>query len=226
VRYFCDFEGEYWDNLVNDQLNKDNLPAGTFTFAWYDGETDLAGEVAEPYAGYWEGVALSNYCSKDYVNNGNPSNSQLYAYVDSAYSGDNFLICNGFMSGRVELRFQSRTSFIESMMVANTTYSYAEVMHAQTYAEQPLGNNESIWIEAEGFINGSDEVQAVAKFYLYEKGRPSFEGWKKWYMTSMCRVDRVVMSVKWDGEGERMPYPAYFAIDNIVTVRYEPVAEK
>ena len=125
------------------------------------------------------------------------------------------------MSGCVELRFDSKSSFIESMMIANTTYSRNATGNGFRTAERPLGENESIWIEAEGYVNGSDKVQATAKFYLYEKGKPSFDGWKKWYMTSMCKVDRVVMYVKWDGQGEWMPYPAYFAVDDIVVVRQE-----
>ena len=71
VRYLCDFEGAYWDSLVNDQLNNDNLPAGTFTFSWYEEESGLAGEVTEPWSGYWEGVALSNFCSMAEDENGN-----------------------------------------------------------------------------------------------------------------------------------------------------------
>lgn len=219
-RYLCDFEGVYWDGLVNDQLNNDNLPAGTFAFGWHDDVSDLAGAVTEPYPGYWEGVALSNFCSMVADEDGTYK-KQLYAYVEKPYSGKNFIICNGFMSGCVELRFDSKSSFIESMMIANTTYSRNATGNGFRTAERPLGNNESIWIEAKGYVNGSDEVQATAKFYLYEKGKPSFEGWKKWYMSSMCKIDKVVMYVKWDGQGEWMPYPAYFAVDDIVVVRQE-----
>ncbi len=219
-RYLCDFEGVYWDGLVNDQLNNDNLPAGTFAFEWHDDVSDLAGAVTEPYQGYWEGVALSNFCSIVADEDGTYE-KQLYAYVEKPYSGKNFIICNGFMSGCVELRFDSKSSFIESMMIANTTYSRNATGNGFRTAERPLGNNESIWIEAKGYVNGSDEVQATAKFYLYEKGKPSFEGWKKWYMSSMCKINKVVMYVKWDGQGEWMPYPAYFAVDDIVVVRQE-----
>ena len=223
--YKCDFEGDYWSSLVDDRLNSDNLPAGTFATRWYDEETDIIGEVIEPFPGYWEGVALSNFCSMVADEDGTYE-KQLYAYVEKPYSGNNFIICNGFMSGYVELRFDSKRSFIESMMIANTTYSRNATGNGFRTAERPLGDNESIWIEAEGYINGSDEVQAIAKFYLYTNGKPAFEGWKKWYMTSMCKIDRIRMYIKWDGQGEWMPYPAYFAIDDIVTVRHEPVADK
>lgn len=218
--YTCNFEGAYWDALVDENLNKDKLAEGSFTYQWYDESSDLAGEVIEPWSGYWEGVAISNFCSKEPDTDGT-FEKQLYAYVDAPYSGRNFLICNGFMSGYMELRFDSKTSFIESMMVANTTYSRNATGNGYRTAERPLDKSESIWIEAEGYINGSDKVQATAKFYLYKNGKPAFEGWKKWYMTSMCKIDRLRMYVKWDGESGFNPYPAYFALDDIVVVRQE-----
>jgi hypothetical protein len=218
-RYLCNFEGDYWNALVDSNSNGDNLANGTLATSWHDEKSGLAGEVTVPFDGYWGGLALSNHCSKDLQNDGTPT-SQLYAYVDSAYSGENFLICNCFY-GPVELRFESKTSFIESIMIANTTYSYAVATNGNHLTE-PLPANVSIWIEAKGFIKGSDEVQATAKFYLYENGKPAFEGWSKWYMTSMCAVDRVVFSIEWNGTAEYNPYPAYFAMDNIVVVRKEP----
>ena len=215
-RYTLNFEGAYWDALVDSNPNGDNILGGTIARKWYDENTDLVGEVTEPYPGYWEGIALSNHYSKDFESNGTEQ-SQLVAYVDAPSSGRNFIVCNSFLGTPAELRFESKTSFIESMMVANTTYSYNSTKNGYRMA-RPLAENESIWIEAKGYINGSDEVQATAKFYLYKSGQPAFEGWQKWYMTSMCEIDKIVFSIEWDGEGYNN-YPAYFAIDDIVTVR-------
>lgn len=214
-RYPLDFEGAYWDALVDSHPNGNNLTNGSIATSWHDVKSDIAGEVTIPYDGYWGGLALSNHCSKDLQNNGSPTD-QLYAYVDSAYSGNNFLICNCF-SGGVELDLGEEPAYIESIMVAHTTYSYAVTTQGNYMTEnQPLDKNSSIWIEARGYINGSDEVQATATFYLYENGEPSFEGWKKWYMTSMCRANRVVFDIKWSSD---KVYPSYFAIDDIVVVR-------
>ena len=214
--YLCTFEGKYWDALVDSSPNGSNLLNGTIASSWYDEVSDLKGEITIPYEGYWSGLALSNHCSKDCENDGQPDD-QLYAYVDSAYSGKNFVVCNCFWGG-VELRLDSKTSFFESMMVANTTYLY-NVAKNGNHLTPPLGDKESIWIEATGYINGSDEVQATATFYLYKDGKPAFEGWKKWYMTSMCKVDKIVLDVKWNGSGYN-PYPAYFALDDISVVRH------
>ena len=213
--FLCDFEGDYWNSLADSDANGANLLNGTIVTSWHDEKSDLAGEVFQPYTGYWEGVALSNHCSVDCENDGQ-SDDQLYAYVDKAYSGKNFLICNAFMNSPF-LYFKSNRSYIGSMLIALTTYSYNATMNGN-HLTLPLGKDESIWIEAEGYINGSEEVQATAKFYLYENGKPAFNGWKKWYLTSMCKIDKIVFNIKWNREGY-LPYPAYFAIDDIDVVR-------
>lgn len=223
-RYVCDFEGAYWDALVDSNANGDNLTNGTIATSWKEERSGLAGGVTQPYPGYWEGVALSNHCSMDPDEDGT-YDKQLNAYVKSAYSGENFLICNGFMSGCVELRLEKASSWIESVRVANTTYSRNVTGNGYRTAERPLGETESIWIKAEGYLNGSDEVQATSTFYLYKSGKPAFEGWQRWYMTSMCKVDRVVFRIEWDGTAEYNPYPAYFALDDVVVVRQEPKEE-
>ena len=218
VRYTCDFEGAYWDSLVDSDPNGNNLLNGTIARAWYDEESDIMGVVEEPYTGWWSGLALSNHCSLDLQKDGNEFN-QLCTYVESAYSGKNFLICNCFFGG-VELAFKSKTSYVESMMVANTTYSYNVVTNGN-HIDGPLAEGKSIWIEAKGYLNGSDEVQATSTFYLYKNGKPAFDGWAEWNIaSSMARVDRLVFDIKWDGEGYN-PYPAYFALDDIKVVRQE-----
>ena len=217
-RYICDFEGNYWDSLVDSDPNGANLLNGTIPTSWCDDKSGLTGEVSQPYNGYWEGAALSNHCSKDWENDGQP-NDQLYAYVDKAFSGKNFVICNAFMNSPF-LALKNKSGFIGSMNIALTTYSYNATMNGN-HITPALGASESIWIEAKGYINGSNDVQATAKFYLYENGKPAFEGWKKWYLTSMCEIDKIVFEIKWNGEGEYNPYPAYFAIDDIEVIQKE-----
>jgi hypothetical protein len=223
--YLCDFEGAYWDALVDSSVNGENLLNGTITPSWHDQASDLAGEVSQPFPGYWEGVALSNHCSTDCEANGSPTD-QLYAYVDAAYSGSNFLICNAFMNSPC-LYFESKRSYIATMQVALTTYSYNATMNGN-HLTPALGANESIWIEAVGYTideNGVEHQEATSQFYLYKNGQPAFTGWKKWYLTSLPMVDKVVFNIKWDGVGEYNPYPAYFAIDDIEVVRTEKIEE-
>lgn len=217
--YLCDFEGDYWNALVDSDPNGNNLLNGTIAASWQDEKSGLAGKVTVPYEGYWEGLALSNHCSKDCENDGKPDD-QLYAYVDGAYSGENFLICNCFFGG-VELYLGEEPAFVESLMVANTTYLHA-VATQGNHLTLPLDKNTSIWIEAAGYLDGSDQIQATAKFYLYKNGEPAFEEWEKWYMTSMCKVNKIVFDIKWSGK-DYNPYPAYFAMDDIRLVRHKTI---
>ncbi|MBP3550672.1 MAG: DUF4465 domain-containing protein [Alistipes sp.] len=220
VKHYCsDFEGDYWNALVDSNPNGNNLTNGSIATSWHDEKSGIAGVVTIPYEGYWGGLALSNHCSKDLQNHGSPTD-QLYAHVDSAYSGTNFLICNCFWGG-VELSLGEEPAYIESIMVAHTTYSYA-VTTQGNHLTAPLDKSTSIWIEASGYIDGSDEVQATAKFYLYKNGEPAFEGWEKWYMTSMSKVNKIVFDVKWSGK-DYNPYPAYFAMDDIKLVRHKAI---
>lgn len=217
--FLCDFEGEYWDSLVDSDPNGSNLLNGTIATSWCDEKSGLSGAVSQPYEGYWEGVALSNHCSTDYTSNGKPTD-QLYAYVNNAYSGNNFLICNAFMDSPF-LTFESKQSYIGSMQIALTTYSYNATMNGN-HLTPPLGKDESIWVEAVGYTikNGEEREEATAKFYLYENGNPAFTGWKKLYLVSICKVDKIVFNIRWNGEGY-LPYPAYFAIDDIDIVQKE-----
>jgi hypothetical protein len=218
-RYLCNFEGDYWDALVDTNPNGDNLLNGSISPIWHDGHSDLMGKVSQPFEGYWEGVALSNHCSTDYAAKGSPRD-QLYAYTDAAYSGRNFIICNAFMDSPF-LAFDSKRSYIESMQIALTTYSYNATMYGN-HLTPPITKEHSIWVEAVGYTieDGVEREEATTKFYLYENGQPAFTGWKKIYFSSMSKVDKIVFNIKWNGNGF-LPYPAYFAIDDIVVVRQE-----
>ena len=154
--YTCDFEGDVWDALVDSNVNGDNLLNGTIAPSWHDEASDRAGEVSQPFPGYWEGVALSNHCSRDCEASGSPRD-QLCAYVDAAYSGKNFIICNAFMDSPY-IRFKSKRSYIKSLRVALTTYSYNATMNGN-HLTPPLASNESIWVEAAGYtmIEGTDK---------------------------------------------------------------------
>lgn len=233
AHYLCDFEGEYWDGLVDSPQYMGKLLYSENPYSWFDGETNLVSEsdIFE-YDGfyYWNnGTALSNYFTTDY-NSAGSYEEQLTVFAESAYSGQNCIVCTGYYSGvagdyRPSLYFKDgKPRFIGSMMVANTTYS-RYVVENGNHMTGPLAENQSIWIEAEGFVlndKGIEESVATAQFYLYKNGRPAFEGWRKWYMTSMCKIYKIKFEVKWDGAGVNN-YPAYFAIDDIEVVSHEPI---
>ena len=51
-RYTLNFEGAYWDALVDSSVNGDNLLGGAIARVWHDDKSDLVGEILEPYTGY------------------------------------------------------------------------------------------------------------------------------------------------------------------------------
>ena len=229
-RYTLNFEGAYWDSLVDNPQYGGELLYSATPYSWYDEVTDLASDsTASEYAGqyYWEkGAALSNYYTTSYdLIMAEPYEEQLTVFAEGAHSGSNCIVCTVYYDFgedfRPSLYFKNRRSFIESMWVANTKYTRYAAKNGYRMTA-PLDKGESIWIEAEGFIieNGEEKSVAKAKFYLYENGKPAFEGWKKWYMSSMCEVDKVKFDLKWNGEGAN-EHPKYFAIDDIVVVRRE-----
>ena len=224
--YLCKFEGAYWNALVDNKQYGGELLYGAAPYSWYDEASDLASDSEkEGYDGiyYWvNGMAVSNYFSTDYVSNGT-FEEQLTICAEYAYSGKNAIVCYTGWGNRPSLYFKSKRSFIESMMVANTTYSRNVAENGYRMADDKLAENQSIWIEAEGFIideNGNEVSEAKTTFYLYKNGKPAFEGWKKWYLTSMPKVDIVKFNILWDGNGDN-PFPAYFALDDIKVVRQE-----
>ena len=229
-RYLCNFEGAYWDALVDSEQYMGPLLYSAIPYSWYDAASDLASDsTSSEYDGvyYWgNGTALSNYFSTDYASNGTFM-EQLTICAEGAHSGRNAIVCTGYYTGwgdfRPSLYFKSKRSFIESVWVANTTYSRNVAENGYRMADDKLAEDKSIWIEAEGFVvdeNGAEVSVAKTKFYLYKNGKPAFEGWTKWYLTSMPKVDIIKFNVLWDGEGDN-PFPAYFALDDITVVRQE-----
>ena len=229
-RSTLDFEGAYWDSLVDNPQYGGGLLYSATPYSWYDERTNLASDsTSSEYFGqyYWEkGFALSNYYTTSYdLTMTEPYEEQLTVFAEGAYSGKNCAVCTVYYDGvedpRPSIYFKNKRGFIESMMIANTKYSRYSAKNGYRMAVA-LAEDESIWIEAEGFIieNGEEKSVAKAEFYLYKSGKPAFEGWKKWYMTSMCEVDKVKFDVKWDGVGENN-HPKYFAIDDIVVVHKE-----
>lgn len=229
-RYLCNFEGAYWSALVDSPQYMGNLLYSETPYSWYDEKTDLASDSTNSeYDGvyYWgNGTALSNYFTTDY-NSASTFMEQLTVCTEGAHSGSNCIVCTGYYSSNGDFRpsiyFKNRRGFIESMWVANTTYLCSVAENGYRMAEA-LADNQSIWIEAEGFtIEDGKEVSAgISNFYLYKDGKPAFKGWKKWYVTSLPMVDKIKFNLKWNGDGDN-PYPAYFALDDITVVRHEAI---
>lgn len=233
-RVTLDFEGDYWNALIdNPQYGGDLLYKGE-NYSWYDEATDL--EHSNLASGYeWDGVyyytatafmAVSNYLSTDYAANGS-SAAQLTVYGSAMHSGSNCLVCNGYKStygdNRPTLSFRNEAAYIESVWVANTAYFYNVALNGNSFAK-PL-TTESVWICATGYTldaEGNEVEGSVLDFYLYKEGKDALNGgWKKWDLSSLGKVNKVKFDVQWNGEGgaDAFTHPAYFALDDITVVK-------
>lgn len=233
TRVTLDFEGDYWTSLIDKpQYNGELLYKGE-TYSWYDEATDL--EHSNLASGYeWEGVyyytagafmAVSNYLSTDYAENGS-SMEQLTVYGSAMHSGSNCVVCNGYKStwgdGRPTLSFRSEGAYIESVWVANTTYFYNVALNGNDFAS-PL-STESVWVRATGYTldaEGNEVEGSSLDFYLYKAGKAAFEGWSKWNLSALGKVNKIKFDVQWNGEGgaDAFMHPAYFALDDITVVK-------
>lgn len=230
TRVTLTFEGDYWNSLIDSPQYNGELLYKQEGYSWYDEATDLYSTVNELWytAAYWNGgLAVSNYYTTDYTTT-TSFMEQLTVFTEGAHSGSNCIVSNGYkcdMMGdaRSVLQFKNGEGFIESAWVAHTGYSYFSAMEGCGQAT-PLTAEQSIWIEAKGYALDAEgnEVEGNALLlYLYENGKASFSGWKKWDLSSLGKVNKVKFDVQWNGEGgaDAFMHPAYFALDDITVVK-------
>ena len=228
VRVVCDFEGPQWNALVDSEQSGGPLLYGGVGYGWHDEATDLASELTNLYGdnNFWGGgVALSSYLTTDYTTAGT-ADKQLTVFAESMFSGSNCIICYGTNSAYGDCRpyiyFKNEPRYIESAWVAQTSYLHAMATDGMlgTLPIPALTAKDSIWIVATGYTLDSEgnEVEGSSiKFYLYENGATSFNGWRLWDLSPLGKVKRVKFDVQWNGEGA-FCHPGYFALDDITAV--------
>ncbi len=233
TRVTLDFEGDYWNSLIDSPQYGGELLYKGETYSWYDDATDL--EHTNLAGGSeWGGVfyytasafmAVSNHYSVDFAEEGS-SAEQLTIYGSAMHSGANCVVCNGYNStygdNRPTLSFRSDGAYIESVWVANTTYFYNVAINGNDFAK-PL-STESVWVRATGYTldaEGNEVEGSSLDFYLYKAGKVAFEGWSKWNLSALGKVNKIKFDVQWNGEGgaDNFLHPAYFALDDITVVK-------
>lgn len=229
-RVVLDFEGEYWNSLIDNPQYNGELLYKQEGYSWYDEATDLYSTVNELWytAAYWNGgLAVSNYYTTDYTT-ATTFMQQLTVFTEGAHSGSNCIVHNGYkcdMMGdaRSVLQFKTAEGYIESLWVAHTAYSYASSVLGNDMAT-PLTKEQSIWIVATGYTLDAEgnEVEGISlEFPLYDNGKASFSGWKKWDLSPLGKISKVKFDVQWNGKGgaDMFMHPAYFAIDDITVIK-------
>ncbi len=120
-RIVLDFEGVYWNSLIDNPQYGGELLYKQEGYSWHDEETDLYSIVNELWytAAYWNGgLAVSNYYTTDYTT-ATSFMQQLTVFTEGAHSGNNCIVHNGYkcdMMGdaRSVLQFKNGEGFIES----------------------------------------------------------------------------------------------------------------
>ena len=221
-----DFEGAYWDALVDSPQYMGELLYSGNGYSWYDEATDLGSELTNTYGDnmFWGGgVAVSSYYTTDHTT-ANTASSQLTVFTEGAHSGKNCVVCHGYNAYgdcRSQIFFKNAPHQIESAWVAHTAYSYAMAKDGLTGTYPiPALTTEDVWVRATGYtLDGdSNEIEGASlDFYLYKGGKSTFDGWQKWSLMGLGKVSKVKFDVQWNGNGE-FPHPAYFALDDISVV--------
>ena len=234
IRAVLTFEGDYWNALIDDAQYNGEMLYKNEGYSWYDEATDLLHCVNDGKYGsyyYMGGMAVSNFYSTD-CSTAKTFMEQLTVYAEGAHSGTNCIVSNGYHSSWSAmgygdcpvLEFKTNAAYIESVWVANTCYSYASAIGGLNDQTPALIEEESIWVRATGYTLDTEgnEVEGLSlDFYLYKSGKAVFEGWKKWDLSALGKVQKVKFDVQWNGEGgaDNFLHPAYFALDDITVVK-------
>lgn len=224
----CDFEGEEWSALIDSKQYGGDMLYGGNPYSWYDAESDLVGGLTDAYGDskFWGGCSvISNYTSTDYLNNGTYE-QQMTAMAERAYSGENFMLLHGSNSiygdARGAVSFRNGAKQILSAQVCITTYMYY-VATTDNHLTTPLTSDGWIKVVAEGYIKQGDGYISngeQCERYLFRDGKALFEGWDKWELAPLGKVDMVKFDFKAsDDTGEGSLYPAYLAVDDITILK-------
>ena len=186
-----DFEGDYWDSMIDDKPFMGNLLYGGGDFSWYDSDNTSLCHI-QPECGYgyfWSGGhAISNYSEISYHPDDLISYVEKYhGYYDGyegwqflqlltpigARSGDNFAVHFGYIDGvnssmtleLPALQFEDEEArVIDHMYVTNTNYVLNQVIYGVS-REDDLGGGDQFG----GNYNGlSDNTFLKIVAYGYE----------------------------------------------------------
>ncbi len=222
IRMTVDFEGEYWDALVDNPQNDGELLYGGDGYAWEDSASGLYSELTNSYGDnkYWGGgVAVSNYVSKDFSVAGT-SNSQLSVYTDAMHSGRNCVVCTGYEGdygdSRSFIGFKNGTAVIESLWICPTTYSINAALNGCGMA-QPLSGNDYVNIIAIGYNTANEETGRIG--HTIHTASEQLQGWTRWSLASLGEVAKIRFDFK-SRDGLDVSFqPAYIAIDDITVIK-------
>ena len=233
--YTLDYAGKTiskWSDLVDDAQYGGTLTYNNYaeaTYYWCDeNNTELEHSFTTPYWG--GGHAISNYVIEDYATlpDGHYGWYELqFANPIGGHNGSsNFCVHNGYQDyfntqiydGKLAwFSFKDgKEQVVDHMYVTNTCY----FLNSLTYGDgfnQPARDDTYVKIIAYGY-DTNNEATGTAEFYLVNGKNNILTTWKKFDLSSLGKVNKVVFNIE-ASEDQSGDYglncPAYFAYDDV-----------
>lgn len=211
MRAILDFEGTYWDALIDDVQYGGALLYGETAsgYRWIDEHTQLSGGMTNAWGGMYGfsegGIAISNYVSDDFENH-KDFNHQLEA--PSTIGGKNFAMvyCDAeltFMDGKAHV--------IESMQICPSTYLIGIALYGNEFCKT-LGTDDFLTLHIQADNGVAMQVDLLPEGKIQDT-------WKKVDLSGLGAVKSIRFSMTGsDSTAYGMNTPAYVAVDNIEIV--------
>lgn len=221
-----------WSDLVDDAQYGGTLTYNNYaeaTYYWCDEKnTELEHSFTTPYWG--GGHAISNYVIEDYekLPEGHYGwyELQFANPIGGHNNSENFCVHNGYQDDFNTQIYDGKLAWfsfkdgkeqvVDHMYVTNTCY----FLNSLTYGDgfnQPAGDDTYVKIIAYGY-DTKNEATGTAEFYLVNGKDNILTTWKKFDLSSLGKVNKVVFNFE-ASEDQSGDYglncPAYFAYDDV-----------
>lgn len=201
-----DFEGSYYDALIDNPQYNGPLIYSADEYKWTDEATSLTSYcekddwTAWGYGyGWGNGCAISNYVDAT------ASTNEKQLSVPASNGSKNFVVV--WEEGTSMSFADGKAHEIKSMQVINTSYALANIKKA-------CGEGYYFCVTAVGY-NGEDKTGQ--EVIMLASGTTVMDTWTVVPMTNLGEVTRVVFYFEGSDQGKYgLATPKYFAFDNVV----------
>lgn len=225
-----DFEGEYWNALIDPKQYGGKLLYGESgmgyeedngVYEWTDATTKLHSKLNESYGSwaYWNGgVAVSNYhCD---IANGSPTTQLSLPTGTAAHSGNNFVVAYGYNDGGWDscpvIDFKDGVARkLKGLWVTNNSY-FLNALNNGDGINSAATDATFIDVTFEGF-DATGYSQGKVKCRLQD-GKTSVTDWKYVDLSSLGAVNSLKVNYEFSDDQKNsygFSAPAYVAIDDV-----------
>ena len=225
-----DFEGEYWNALIDPKQSGGKLLYGESgmgyeedngVYEWTDATTSLHSKLngSDGSWAYWcGGVAVSNYTCN--IADGSPSTQLSLPTGMAAHSGNNFVVAYGYYDGGWDscpvIDFKDGVARkIKGLWVTNNSY-FLKALNNGDGINSAATDATFIDVTFEGF-DATGHSQGKVKCRLQD-GKTSVTDWKYVDLSSLGAVNSLKINYEFSDDQKNnygFSAPAYVAIDDV-----------